>query len=286
MRYPRNVPDEAIYQALVDLMRDRYHTDSLVNVSAEDFQSHITELTHDYDATPDAEFIWGHDQDFGTFEIEGMMHIRHLLHIAFYMSRFDLSLEDFDGKDILEIGAWTGGGSLLFAAMGGNVTAVEIDRKYARAIEYMARAFEIDHRLAVKGCSLYDLNFPLYHDCFDIVQIAAVLYHVTDPFLALRICFNALRPGGIILLEDAGVTQGCDYKGISVYRHSVCPIEKQRWNFFKFSPVMLERLISNVGFEDIRVAHARQKGVRYYAIGTKKTQKGIPRWGLSAPQTR
>lgn len=286
MRYPRHVPDETIYQTLVDLMLDRYHTDNLVDVSAEDFQSYITELTHDYGATPDAEFVWGHDQDFGTFEIEGMMHIRHLLHIAFYMSRFDLALEDFDGKDILEVGAWTGGGSLLFVAMGGDVTAVEVDRKYARAIEYVAHAFGIEHRLAVKGCSLYDLNFSLYHDCFDIVQIAGVLYHVTDPFLALRICFNALRPGGIILFEDAGTTSACDYKGVPVYRRNVCSIEKQRWSFFRFSPDTLGRLMDNVGFEDIRVARAGQKGVRHYAIGTKGAQKGIPRWGLSAPQTR
>lgn len=286
MRYPRRVPDEAIYQVLVDLMRDRYHTDNLVNVSAEDFQSHITELTRDYGATPDAEFIWGHDQDFGTFEIEGMMHIRHLLHIAFYMSRFGLTLEDFDRKDILEIGAWTGGGALLFAAMGGNVTAVEVDTKYVHATSYMARAFGIEHRLCARGRSLYDLNSTLYHDRFDIVQIAGVLYHVMDPFLALRICFNALRLGGIILFEDAGVTSACDYNGVPIHLRNVCSIEKQRWNFFRFSPTTLERLMSNVGFEDIRVARAGQKGVRHYAIGTKRVQKGIPRWGLSAPHTR
>lgn len=286
MRYPRHVPDEAIYQTLVDLMQDRYYTDNLVNVSAEDFQSYITELTQDYNATPDAEFIWGHDQDFGTFEIEGMMHIRHLLHIAFYMSRFDLVLEDFNGKDILEIGAWTGGGSLLFVAMGGNVTAVEVDRKYARAMEYIAHAFGIEQHLVVRGCSLYDLNSALYHDCFDIVQIAGVSYHVTDPFLALRICFNALRPGGIILFEDAGVNSGCDYRGVPIHLRSVYSIEKQRWNFFRFSPDALERLMSNVGFEDIRIARAGQKGVRHYATAVKKGQKGIPRLGLSAPQTR
>lgn len=51
--------------------------------------------------------------------------------------------------------------------------------------------------------TLYEYTGAEPQDRFDVVLFAGVLYHVTDPVLALRIVFNCLRDGGVCVVETA-----------------------------------------------------------------------------------
>ncbi len=64
----------------------------------------------------------------------------HINFIADFSDDFGLEL-DLQGRTLLWAGAWTGGTSLLFAALGAKVTALEEVRKYAGTIHYFVEAF-------------------------------------------------------------------------------------------------------------------------------------------------
>ncbi len=59
-------------------------------------------------------FHWGHNHNFGDFKLEGRMGDRHINLLANLVTLFPVSLEDFKGKDVFDIGCWTGGTTLLF----------------------------------------------------------------------------------------------------------------------------------------------------------------------------
>ena len=57
--------------------------------------------------------------------------------IADFIDQFDFP-EKLGGMRVLDIGAWTGGISLLLAAMGAKVVALEEVVKYSNTVNYLA----------------------------------------------------------------------------------------------------------------------------------------------------
>ena len=74
-------------------------------------------------------FHWGHNHDFGDFQLQGRMADRHIDLLANFISFFPVSLAYFQGKQVFDIGCWTGGTALLLAALGSNVHAIEEVKK-------------------------------------------------------------------------------------------------------------------------------------------------------------
>ncbi|MFG0256273.1 MAG: class I SAM-dependent methyltransferase [Phycisphaerales bacterium JB043] len=277
-------------------LMERYTTDQLVNETPEALEKHLRDLVGRVD--PDSEgyrdpsrqrdlsikYHWGHNHDFGAFSLEGRMHDRHIHLLASFMDGFGLSPDEIQGARILDIGCWTGGTSLLLAAMGAHVHAIEEVRKYADTVSYLAHAFGVEDHLTCERRSLYECDTPEFRDRFDLVLYAGVLYHVTDPILSLRICFNALRDGGRCLLETAVVrSDECvlQYDGPSrTYAGSVDDLDRGGWNWFVPSGNALCAMLDDVGFERVDL-HAHPP--RAHAIATRVSHVDICRAGLSVP---
>jgi 2-polyprenyl-3-methyl-5-hydroxy-6-metoxy-1,4-benzoquinol methylase len=83
--------------------------------------------------------------------------------------------------------------------LGAKVIACEEVRKYSRVTDFLINAYEMKN-IRTAPHSLYNLPDE-YINKFDIVHYAGVLYHVSDPLLSLRLLYNVLKPGGIILIE-------------------------------------------------------------------------------------
>jgi len=96
------------------------------------------------------------------------------------------------------VGCWTGGTTLLLAALGSRVLAIEEVNKYASMAGYLAQSFGLEDRVSVLSRSVYECDSEDFFDQFDIVYFPGVIYHLSDPVVALRILFNALRPKGVI----------------------------------------------------------------------------------------
>jgi SAM-dependent methyltransferase len=233
-------------------------------------------------------FHWGHDHDFGSFKIEGLMGERHFDLFEKFLAFFPITLDSFSDKHILDVGCWTGGTTLLLSAVSKEVTAVEEVKKYAATARYLAEAFGVNAK--VIDCSLYALNDPKYYDSFDRVYFPGVIYHLSDPVLALRILFNSLSIGGDILIETAGFESDealCRFEGNYIYHTNGTREELNRggWNYFMLSGPALERMMREAGFVDIRYKWDNRSN-RLFAHGIKESQVGICKAGLSVLNIR
>ena len=227
-------------------------------------------------------FHWGHDHDFGDFQLKGRMANRHTSLISTFLDEFNAIPISLEGKKVLDIGCWTGGTSLLLCAMGAHVVAIEEVKKYVDCLSYLISAFDIQ-RLEPRHLSLYDCMNQEFQDAFDIVLFADVIYHVTDPVLALRITYNYLKAGGFCLIESSALNthqRVLSYEGpTSITGGSKKRLDRSGWNWFIPSPSTLTRMMADVGYRNIRVGWVRAG--RVFAVGEKETHLDIMRGGLS-----
>ncbi len=286
------------YARLAALM-SRYRVDRLVGTDPATFEARIREFLDMDDAAMEGfrdperqrafsvRFRWGHDHDFGSFALPGMMGDRHLTMLATFRDRLGALPFSLEGKRMLDIGCWTGGASLVLAAMGAEVVAVDEVRKYIEALGYLQQAFGIEG-LHPQTRSLYECRGEGFDDAFDIVLFAGVLYHVTDPVLALRIVFDCLKNGGTCLVETAAVRSR---RSVMKYEGPSEDVAAARagdvasgWNWFLPSALALARMMRDVGFADVRAEAA--PGSRVYAVGRRAGHVDMLRAGLSARDVR
>jgi 2-polyprenyl-3-methyl-5-hydroxy-6-metoxy-1,4-benzoquinol methylase len=204
-------------------------------------------------------FSWGHDQDFGFgYFRQGTMSTRHI-EIVSESIEYGYLPKNLDGLSVLDVGCWTGGDVLALAGLGAKVIAIEEHPVSSVAAK---RLCELLHVPAEVLCqSLYTDN-PDWQGKFDVVYISGVIYHVTDPVLALRICFSYLKPGGRIVVETkASKLDGpfCEYGGT----------HEKGWNWYSPTLETLGRWLADAGFEREKIGlHMRPIG-RLLAAGIK-----------------
>lgn len=228
-------------------------------------------------------FTWGHRHVFSNFTMKGAMQDRHLRVTAAFIDRFGFPT-DLSGEFVLDVGAWTGGFSLLALGMGAaEVTAVEEVAKYVAAMNVLKGAFRLKNFEPIQT-SLYEIEPDRreygisglittgWDDYFDIAICSGVLYHVSDPALFLRILFNCLRDDGEIYIETAATA---DAREVLFYMGPFT----SGWNWFFPSPKALAHILWDVGFEDIYMSNVHNG--RLFAKATRKRHKPIVRAGLS-----
>jgi SAM-dependent methyltransferase len=177
--------------------------------------------------------------------------------------------------------------SLLFCALGADVLAIDEVQKYTDCLAYLAEAFGLE-QLTARCLSLYELGEPEYQDAFDLVAFCGVIYHVTDPILALRHVFNALRDGGTCLLEtQASAGAGCSAEYWGPTRFGPGRAEDQSrsgWNWFVPTEAALMQMMRDVGFRQVRCC--RGPGDRLLAAAVREAHVDMLRAGLSRPGVR
>ncbi len=234
-------------------------------------------------------FRWGHNHDFGDFKLDGQMGDRHINLLANFIALFPVSLEDFRDKHVFDIGCWTGGTTLLLATLANKVCAIEEVKKYAETVSFLSKSFDICDRVSVKSLSIYDCNLEEFYDKFDIVYFPGVIYHLSDPLLALRILFNSLKVGGFILVESAGINREepfCKFDGSLSYHSGTRErLNRRGWNWFIPSPSALYRMMKEAGFDEIQTQWHDGTN-RVYGYGRKVSQVGICKAGLSVPNIK
>lgn len=276
------------------LMRNNYTISNLKNLIPAEFESYITSLPNQRDVAMEGyvdpayqrdlsvQFEWGHNHDFGTFYMPGRMKNRHIDILATFMNVYGTPGRDLRGKAVLDIGCWTGGTSLLLAAMGAQVFAIEEVCKYVDCLNYLKDAFQLEN-LQVENRSLYSLDNHDFYDRFDMVVYFGVLYHVTDPILSLRVVFNSLKDDGTCLLETMAVNgkrSYCDYRGAQeTIRKPKAGKNRSGWNWFVPSLEALSRMMTDVGFEVRKTTLHR--GNRALALGVRNQHVDMLRAGLS-----
>ncbi len=271
-----------------------YQVKHLVNEKPQSFRKKINKFLNlidyqmegykDLDKQRDLsiKFHWGHNHDFGSFKLEGRMKDRHIFLPVVFIDKFKVLPRKLDNKKVLDVGCWTGGTSLLLTAMGADVTAIEEVKKYVECVNYLKQAFDIKN-LEAKNLSIYECNDKSFQNQFDFALFTGVLYHLTDPILALRIIFNSIKDDGYILLETAAVDSDepiLSYKGPTVFQNGKKKeLNRSGWNWFFPSPVTLKQMMQDVGFKEVEISELI--GGRVFAIGKRVEYVDMLRAGLS-----
>ena len=286
------------FEFLQTLMTERYNVRNLVNIDPRQFRETIEAFLaledasmEGYEGSPEMQraksirFYWPYTHDFGDFQVGPPNKYRPARLIARFMEHFGAPDMDLTGKTVLDIGCYLGGPALLLAAMGAKVVAIEEVAKYVDCLTYIRDAFAIEN-LEPRRLSLYELTGDEYQDAFDIVLFSGVLYHLSDPVLGMRITFDAVKPGGVVLLETGAARSDAR---ILEYGGRDDGGRKNGANWFFPSPLVVTEMMKEVGYGNVRksVRHLphRQRD-RMVAVGTKTAQVDMLRAGLSVPNIR
>lgn len=280
----------------------QYSVKNLVGVSAVDFQEYLEGKIGEIDSAIEGysdnelerqrdlsiKFHWGHNHDFQSFALQGRMGNRHIELLSDFITAFNIDINSWEDKKVLDIGCWTGGTTLLLSALCKEVFAVEEVVKYARMTQYLIKSFGIESKASVYQGSLYSLKDQSSNPLFDIVYFPGVIYHLSDPILALRILYNCLSINGEIFVESAGLPSEepiCKFEGNYKYHNDGSSREELNrggWNYFLISPSALTLMLQEVGFEDV-IAYWDEKRKRVFAYGKKNKKIGMCKAGLSDP---
>lgn len=236
-------------------------------------------------------FHWGHNHRFNEkFSVNGRMQNRHIDLLAEFSTGFDIGLNELRDKKILDVGCWTGGTSISLAAYGaGTIVAIEEVVKYASACTtLMQDVYGLDDFRCISE-SLYKAKLD---DDFDIIYCPGVIYHLSDPVLALRKMFNATTDGGMIFIESAGIDHKdaiCRFDGNRIYHDADDENEDQMnrggWNWFIPSPKCVELWLLEAGFDAPRSFFSPVSN-RVFAVAERTRFREITRAGLAEPQIR
>ena len=156
------------------------------------------------EAAAASDYGWGHTIDFGPFREEGLLSARFLDFVG-ALDEWGWWPERLDGLTTADIGAFTGGVSAIMAHRGAaKVFAVDEMPGHVRQAQVVADAFRLKAVEPVQA-SLYDVPQRLGHGSLDVILCGGVLYHCSDMLVAMIALQEALRPGGVLLLETNAV---------------------------------------------------------------------------------
>ncbi len=132
------------------------------------------------------------------------------------------------GLRILDVGSGGGEFAYLLASLGHTVRGVEPNRGYAT---YAAAEYDLDIEVGFIG------DIALQPESYDLITIWHVLEHTEDPGAVLRQLREALRPGGVLVVEVPNVEATCQWPASSFHEA----------HLFNFNAATLGRLGARVG---------------------------------------
>lgn len=263
----------------VQLLMDRYKEDK-IQMPPGDFRALIESLpgtklqTGALGTRQSKEFVWGHDHDFGSWKIKGHLGNNHIRMMAWAIENY-FSVRD---KDVLDVGCWTGGATLLMHAMGAkSIVAIDENPHYPQALKHIVDAFDLGEQIWPVGMSLYDSG--LLNCSYDTVWCAGVLYHLTDPIVGLRKIYTTLRQDGQLVLETAIIPKEFNETVLEYFGPS-----REGWCWFVPSVSCVRRMLRDCGFIIDRemVQHGTHwPGSRYICIATKLEDVETMQCGMS-----
>lgn len=157
--------------------------------------------------------------------------------------------EDLRGKAVLDIGAWDGYFSFEAERRGaGRVLAIDSlqDRDSERGtagFQYARKALASNVEFRVMDM----MDLGRLDETFDVVLFLGVYYHLADPIHALRLVFDHLRPGGLVVME------GLVMPGSEAKLRLLAPDDLEPTTFCVATLPWLQAGLHQAGFDAIQV---------------------------------
>ena len=214
--------------------------------------------------------VWGADRDLGPLPGEterrylyGAMDDRALTNLHRVIAGGLDPASQVAGKRCLVIGAWDGTECLLLHALGAAwVDVIEEVPDFAEMARLQLDAWEVPSAMVLPR-SLYDVNITELWQAYDLLYVPGVLYHLSDPLVALVICWALLRPSGVLAFESIVDPPEPDGRTVARYLGAL----KGGWNWWSPTPQAYEAMLRDAGFPDARTIEL-SKG-RGWWMGTR-----------------
>ena len=164
---------------------------------------------NDNKADLDDEYLFFQDDREHAFTLQGTSHFKPLGILSLYFDLFGLPSK-LSGVEVLNVG--DGSLPLLFAAMGA-AKVTTIQGKRCAMMRYISSSFGLS--VQDKDCEqdIYDIiSLPSpeyqeqYYQRFDLVTARLLTVNI----LTLRILYNFLKPGGVLLLDTSSIARTDD----------------------------------------------------------------------------
>lgn len=170
--------------------------------------------------------------------------------------------DSFEGRRVLDVGAFDGFYSFLAEARGATRVVAVDNEQYVNWVRarwgveleggegFRAIANLLDSKVEYVRLDAFDLA-DLGED-FDFVLCFGILHRVENPVGMLRIIAERLAPGGELMLETYGVTDSDGSAGIEV-RRSGDVYARDDFVYWGFTGEALTGLGENAGFSSVEV---------------------------------
>jgi len=186
-----------------------------------------------------------------------------------YCTRFDAMKP---GKKILDVGVGRGDSSVFLAELGHNVHSVEPSPDLCEIICAAAGKFKLS--ITVHQTVGEYIN-NIEEDDFDIVCFNASLHHCDDPLLALRNCYQKLRPGGRIYLLNETILK--PYRSEKGYQLLLQKYPEKMGHYggneHAYHVGKYKSLVKQVGFKNLAVTSATIETDTLLSIEHKVSRK-------------
>lgn len=154
--------------------------------------------------------------------------------------------DPWSGKEVLNVGSHCGLEALVITAFGAkSVACLDEHEQLAEVNEFLTNSFQINNCHVIKD-DLYNIPRTVIHK-YDIVYFSGVLYHLSDPYRALRILYNSLKKGGILFLETLALPEGSGDERTMEYHGPSVP----GWNWFIPSAKCCAQITKDAGFDEV-----------------------------------
>lgn len=199
---------------------------------------------------------WGADREFvqegasfGRWWVKGAMDDRHVTNLERVVRPGGLDVDrHVVGRLACVVGCWCGEEMLLLRALEARgVDGVEEVPEYARMAQLQLDAYQVPGRVWPR--SLYALPLEEVAETYDLLYVPGVLYHLTDPVVALLIFWAMLRPGGQLAFETT-VTSSQGGLGPTMARYLGAGVPG--WNWWAPTPEAYTAMMRDCGFVDCR----------------------------------
>jgi len=159
------------------------------------------------------------------------------------------------GKRLLEVGCGTGADLIWARQQGWDVHGLELSESAVN----IARQRGLDVQCATFETANLNLN------SFDCIIMSQVLEHLYSPTLALRRCYELLRPGGLLLIAVPKFDSWTRHAMGNYWHNLLFPI-----HLHHFDQDVLERMVRNAGFHVCEVRLNSRLLSFIYAVKTMK----------------
>jgi len=157
-------------------------------------------------------------------------------------------LPDLQGQVVCDLGC--GNGYFIYRILAHNprlVIGFDPTRKYKLTFSFL-------NTITREGAARFELfgfsHLQFIDGLFDTIFCMGILYHHSDPVGILKLCFQALKPGGTLVLETMGISSKISEAILPEKRYANM---KNIW--FVPSAKMIELWLQRSGFKEVKLIY-------------------------------